>query len=141
MSSSEPKNLTGAIAHRILNSLPSIAVKLQEVNMELFGTYDKQRSESEFRICISLPLLAFSMITLIMSWGQSNLYWPWVSAITFISTLVLAWRGIEQNFSADDVLITLLEVGAVKSTDLERLKSLEPDFGPNSSIASPSRRE
>lgn len=109
----------------ILQSLPSLAVKLHEQNRDLFDRYDKERSEGEFRLSISLPLLVISIYSFINGSSFYGDYWPMFPIATFIGVCVLGYKAVAKFASAQGTLMTTLEIEAVSSSEITRLRNLQ----------------
>lgn len=114
------------IAPQIVESIPSLAIKLHEQSADLFDKYDRQRTEVEFRFSIALPIAVLSIVILLKFWGQPFFGLPLMAIAGGVASIILVWKGVEQNKMTDDLLITALEVGAVQSTELERIRSIQP---------------
>lgn len=112
------------IAESLLDSieydLPSVATKLQESESELFDTFDRLRSESEFRIGASLPLAVLGV--------GIGLQYESAYALSLVAVaLVLFVRGWKLSYEAQSLLWSAVLYGLVPVPELENLKDLELD--------------
>ncbi|KAA0977180.1 hypothetical protein FQ154_09805 [Paeniglutamicibacter gangotriensis] len=112
----------------LVETIPSLAMKLQERNTALFGEYDRDKSEAEFRLSIAPPVLLLSMILMIESWLELSTPWPYVAAFGILAAVVIFHKGINKTASSRSVVITALEIGVISNIHLERLKELENDI-------------
>ncbi|ASN39195.1 hypothetical protein CGQ24_09310 [Arthrobacter sp. 7749] len=120
------RQLQPLLSKSVGESIPALAVKLQEKNKDLFDNYDKDKSEAEFRLSIAGPLAILSVQIFIISWGSAAYYWPWASIIGLLAVVMLIARGLAKRSSATNVVITALEIGNIQSSELERLADLYP---------------
>ncbi|GAA3322658.1 hypothetical protein GCM10017711_07350 [Paeniglutamicibacter sulfureus] len=120
------KQLQPLLSEAVIASIPTLAIKLQEKNKDLFDNYDKDKSEAEFRLSIAGPLAVLTVQVLILSWGNSDYYWPWASLVGLIAVVMLVVRGLAKRSSATNVVITALEIGTIESSELSLLANIDP---------------
>lgn len=116
--------LKSQIMEEVFYSIPSLATKLQENNADLFSSYDRDKSESEFRLSISLPIAALATYTSILE--PASAWWPWLSIASIVAAVALVVKGLMKRFSAVNVVITALELGIIESQMLARLDAIGP---------------
>ncbi|PRA00193.1 hypothetical protein CQ017_03950 [Arthrobacter sp. MYb224] len=110
----------------IAEALPSLAIKLQEKNADLYGTYDRDKSESEFRLSIALPIIALSVYTISDNIGPQNYTWIW-GVVGLVAAAALTYKGVIKRYSAVNVLITALDLSMIESPMIERLRMVFED--------------
>ncbi len=118
------RQLTPLLSRELGSEIPVLATKLQEKNKDLFDSYDRDRSEAEFRLSIALPVLVLSVLGAILTFGGSwivGLVFLVAGLVVFIALLLKGWRKI---LDSTGVVVTALEIGTIDSTVIERLDSL-----------------
>lgn len=125
------KQLHTSVFQEIVGSIPSLAIKLQDKNQLLYGSYDRDKSESEFRLSISLPLAALSIQFLVLGSERSLTVWPWAAYAGFIAVVALAVKGLQKRFSSVNVVVTALEIGTIQSQMITRLDAVPSDVYEN----------
>jgi hypothetical protein len=121
------KQLHKSVFQEIVGSIPSLAIKLQDKNPLLYSNYDRDKSESEFRLSISLPLAALSIQFLFLGFDRSLPMWPWAAYAGFIAVVALAVKGIQKRVSSVNVVVTALEIGTIDSQMIARLDAVPSD--------------
>jgi hypothetical protein len=98
---------------RLAEDLRLVPFRLIGKEPELYGEYDRLRSEAEFRLAVSGPLLV--LITLLAS--SFSLWW----AFALPMPIFLLYTGVQQQRAADDVLFDAIRAGRVESPVLTAL--------------------
>lgn len=121
------RQLKKSFFDEIIGSIPALAIKLQDKNQLLYGSYDRDKSESEFRLSISLPLAALSVQFLALGYDRQLTLWPWAAYAGAIAVVALAVKGLQKRFSSVNVVVTSLEIGTIKSQMIARLDAVPSD--------------
>jgi hypothetical protein len=121
------KRLRTPVFQEIVGSIPSLAIKLQDKNQLLYSSYDRDKSESEFRLSISLPLAALSVQFLVLGFDRTVTLWPWAAYVGFIAVVALAVKGFQKRASSVNVVVTALEIGTIQSQMITRLDAVPSD--------------
>jgi hypothetical protein len=114
-------------AVEIVRSIPTLAVKLQDKNPLLFGSYDRDRSESEFRLSIAPPLAVLSVQFVALGMDRPLPLWPWVGYAGLVAVVALIVKGFQKRFSSVNVVVTALEIGTIESQMMTRLEAVPAD--------------
>lgn len=118
------KRLRTPIIDEIVHSVPSLAIKLQDKNQLLYGSYDRDKSESEFRLSIAAPLAVLSVQFLVLGYDRTLPLWPWTAYAGFVAVVALIVKGFQKRFSSVNVVVTALEIGTIESQMLTRLEAV-----------------
>jgi hypothetical protein len=111
----------------IIREIPLLAIKLQKDHKELFETYDRERSEADFRISISVPLLAIAIQIMALLLGRGDTSGAALVLVGgVLITIILLKRGWRKLRDSTANIVALLRVGAVTSDALDRLAGV-PD--------------
>jgi hypothetical protein len=121
------KELRTPVAEEIVRSIPSLAIKLQDKNPLLYGSYDRDRSESEFRLSIAPPIAVLSVQFILLGMDRTMTLWPWAGYIGLIAVVALLVKGFQKRFSSVNVVVTALEIGTIESQMITRLESVPAD--------------
>lgn len=121
------KQLRGPVAEEIVRSIPSLAIKLQDKNQLLFGSYDRDKSESEFRLSIAPPLAVLSSQFILLGLDRTMTLWPWAGYAGLIAAVALVVKGFQKRFSSVNVVVTALEIGTIESQMITRLDGVPAD--------------
>jgi hypothetical protein len=89
-----------------------VPFRLMGKEPELYGEHDRLRSEAEFRLTISIPL-----VLLIYALMLTSLWWALLLPLPFL----LFYTGSQQREAADDVLFDAIRAGRVESPVLAEL--------------------
>ena len=123
------RQLKEPMVEEIIKSIPSLAIKLQDKNALLFGSYDRDKSESEFRLSIAPPLAFLSVQFVLLGLDRSFLLWPWAGYVGLIAVVALIVKGFQKRFSSVNVVVTALEIGTIESQMTTRLDAIpEGDY-------------
>lgn len=114
--------------------IPVLATKLQEKNKDLFDSYDRDRSEAEFRLSISLPIAVLAIQLFVLSFSGNLLLGIVAGVFGLTACAVLVRKGWLKVLDSTSVVVTALEIGTVTSHVLERLGELK---GRRSSVKIP----
>jgi hypothetical protein len=121
------KQLKEPMVEEVIKSIPSLAIKLQDKNALLFGSYDRDKSESEFRLSIAPPLAVLSVQFVVLGLDRSLLLWPWAGYVGLIAVVALIVKGFQKRFSSVNVVVTALEIGTIESQMITRLEAVPAD--------------
>lgn len=121
------KQLQTPVAEEIVRSIPSLAIKLQDKNQLLYGSYDRDKSESEFRLSIAPPVAVLSVQFILLGLDRSLPLWPWAGYIGLIAAVALLVKGFQKRFSSVNVVVTALEIGTIESQMITRLDGVPAD--------------
>lgn len=121
------KELRTPVSEEIVQSIPSLAIKLQDKNPLLYGSYDRDRSESEFRLSIAPPIAMLSAQFIILGMDRTLTLWPWAGYIGLIAVVALVVKGFQKRFSSVNVVVTALEIGTIESQMISRLEAVPAD--------------
>ncbi|MDQ0618065.1 hypothetical protein [Arthrobacter globiformis] len=110
-----------------IKSIPSLAIKLQDKNALLFGSYDRDKSESEFRLSIAPPLAVLSVQFIMLGADRTLVLWPWAGYVGLIAVVALVVKGFQKRFSSVNVVVTALEIGTIESQMTTRLDAVPAD--------------
>jgi len=105
--------------------IPNLATKLQEKNKELYETYNREKSESEFRLSVALPIAVASVLILVFGLSQSHTLNISMGALGLAAALVLLRKGWVKSQESTNVIVTALEISTIQSSVLTRLNDLE----------------
>jgi hypothetical protein len=120
-----------SLAIKLQESIPSLAIKLQDKNALLFGSYDRDKSESEFRLSIAPPLAVLAVQFILLGLDRSLLMWPWAGYAALIAVVALIVMGFQKRFSSVNVVVTALEIGTIESQMITRLDAIPADEAPD----------
>jgi hypothetical protein len=84
----------------LIEDLNTVPYRLLAKRPEAFSSFDRVRSEGEFRSALVLPLVAMALY-----------FWPslhWLSSFIFILILILAWQARNKLIAANDQLVEFL---------------------------------
>jgi hypothetical protein len=117
------------VVRDVMSEMPQLASRLLVKNKELYGRYDRFRSEASFRINVSIALLALLGTATYMA------DIPWAPKIAlvlaeFVAAMLLFRQGLLRSISARDVIAQAIAIGEVESAYIRRGKT----------SASPTRR-
>lgn len=129
------RQLKEPMVEEIIKSIPSLAIKLQDKNALLFGSYDRDKSESEFRLSIAPPLAFLSVQFVLLGLDRSLLLWPWAGYVGLIAVVALIVKGFQKRFSSVNVIVTSLEIGTIESQMTTRLDAIPEDDYPKKTAA------
>ncbi|MFJ6416489.1 hypothetical protein [Paeniglutamicibacter sp. NPDC091659] len=115
------------LSDAIRASVPTLAVKLQVKNKDLYDRYEKDKSEAEFRLSIAAPLAVLSVQIHFITMGNTAYHWPWMPLAGIFAVLMLVWRGLAKRSSATTIVITALEIGTIESSEFDRLARLSTE--------------
>jgi hypothetical protein len=108
----------------LIEEMPQLASRLLVKNKELYGRYDRFRSEASFRINVSIALLAL----LITATYLADVHWLVKVAlilIEFAATILLFRQGLLRSISARDVIAQAIAIGEVESTFIKEATARE----------------
>ncbi|MGF9648853.1 hypothetical protein AAIH32_12805 [Pseudarthrobacter oxydans] len=105
--------------------IPVLATKLQEKNKDLFDSYDRDRSEAEFRLSIALPIAVLAVQLFFLGLSGDLVLGTLTAAFGLIASVVLLRKGWLKVLDSTSVVVTALEIGTVTSHVFERLDELK----------------
>jgi hypothetical protein len=116
------------ILREVIIETPQLASRLLVKNKELYGRYDRFRSEASFRINVSLALLAL----LVTATFLAHLYWLVKLALILVelaAAILLFRQGLLRSISARDVIAQAIVIGEIESAYVRRKERLESATG------------
>jgi hypothetical protein len=105
--------------------IPVLATKLQEKNKDLFDSYDRDRSEAEFRLSIAPPMAVLSVQVFILGLSGEVVVGSVAAVVGLVASVVLLRKGWLKVLDSTSVVVTALEIGTINSHVIERLDALE----------------
>jgi hypothetical protein len=108
------------ILSNVIDEMPQLASRLLVKNKELYGRYDRFRSEASFRINVSIALLTL----LVTATFLADLHWIVKVALTlieFAAAVLLFRQGLLRSISARDVIAQAIAIGEVESTVIKEV--------------------
>lgn len=118
------RELSPALSREMDDEIPVLATKLQEQNKDLFGAYDRDRSEAEFRFSVALPIAFLSVQVLARGFFEDSLVLIIGSGLGLIASYVLLRKGWRKVLDSTSVVVTALEIGVIDSHVIEKLDGL-----------------
>lgn len=118
------KNLAQVLHIDVVEEALDPSAALLAADEKLYNNFDRTRSESEFRFCIMLPLLA---IALASAWGVRETSWILSVGIILFGLLVsagLVVRGWFKLHEATDIAVAAIIKGTIRTRALEQLDGL-----------------
>jgi hypothetical protein len=119
---SRREDLTTAVTDALRDDMSLVAVRLHATNADLFGDYDRARSEAEFRFAIALPIAALAASWGLLSGSPSWLVVGSVAGVTLFMLLVV--MASQKLGEAQATLVQLLAINVVDSPTLENIRVL-----------------
>jgi hypothetical protein len=98
---------------RILDERELLARRLVGNDPALFSEFDRLRSEAEFRVGITPPLLTLALV--------ASFVWSWWIALALLVCPVLVNEGIRRADAAGDLLVDALVLDKVNAPAFERI--------------------
>jgi hypothetical protein len=113
-----------SILSDVLSEMSQLASRLLVKNKELYGRYDRFKSEASFRMNVSISLLAALFTATYLSHIQG-----WVKAVLILVELTAAMllfrQGLLRAISARDVIAQAIVIGEVESEYIKPAKTGE----------------
>jgi hypothetical protein len=112
----------------VLSEMSQLASRLLVKNKELYGRYDRFRSEASFRINVSIALLALMGTATYLT----HFHWPVKVALILIevaAAIILFRQGILRSISARDVIAQAIAIGELESASIKSGKTNESGTG------------
>ncbi|TJY67343.1 hypothetical protein E4J89_15800 [Arthrobacter sp. CAU 1506] len=106
--------------------VPKLATKLQKDNKDLFDSYDRDRSEVEFRLSIAFPIAVLSVQLFLLGSASDQAFAIIALVAGLVASLVLLRKGWRKVIDSTDVVMTALEIGAISSHTIKEIDALEP---------------
>ncbi|WP_133185588.1 hypothetical protein [Arthrobacter sp. Bz4] len=119
------RTLSPRLLQEMAEDIPVLATKLQEKNKDLFDSYDRDRSEAEFRLSIALPIAVLSVELFILGLGGDVVLGSVAAVVGLVASVVLLRKGWLKILDSTSVVVTALEIGTISSHVIERLDALE----------------
>ncbi|MDQ0618064.1 hypothetical protein [Arthrobacter globiformis] len=117
-------HIAPALLSLMEKEIPTMATKLQKENKDLYDSYDRHKSEADYRLSVAIPIAAISILILIFGLAVN----PWLNGalgvIGLVTALILNKKGWTKNNEATGVIISALEIGTIKSNALDVLDGL-----------------
>jgi hypothetical protein len=110
------------ILTNVLSEMSQLASRLLVKNKELYGRYDRFRSEASFRINVSIALLALLGTATYLT----HFHWPVKVALILVEVAVamlLFRQGILRSISARDVIAQAIAIAEVESAYIKPRKT------------------
>lgn len=112
------------------DEISTLATQLQEKSKELFSSYDRERSEAEFRLSLAIPIAVLSIQALVLSFAGGQAMGVVGAVLGLIVAAVLLRKGWTKILEATNVVATALDIGVVSSQVIEKLDGLSGPFDP-----------
>lgn len=110
---------------RLEGEIPLLGTKLLEKNKELYDIFDRTRSEADFRLGISLPIVAISIQQSIAAFNnyepQAGLVVLFAGMITTGILLIKGWNKVRES---SGTVLSMVHIGVIKSDILEQFEYL-----------------
>jgi hypothetical protein len=119
------RTLSPTLSREMDDEIPVLATKLQEKNKDLFDSYDRDRSEAEFRLSIAPPIAVLSVQLFILGLAGDVVLGSITAMAGLATSVVLLRKGWLKVLDSTSVVVTALEIGTVTSHIIERLEGLE----------------
>lgn len=117
--------LSPTLSREMDDEIPVLATKLQEKNKDLFDSYDRDRSEAEFRLSIAPPVAVLSVLVFILGLSGSLILGITVAVFGLSASVVLLRKGWLKVLDSTSVVVTALEIGTISSHVIEKLEGLK----------------
>lgn len=105
--------------------IPVLATKLQEKNKDLFDSYDRDRSEAEFRLSIAPPIAVLAVQLLVLGFSGDLVLGVIACLFGLTASAILLRKGWLKVLDSTSVVVTALEIGTISSHVIERLDELK----------------
>lgn len=123
------KGILLSLAPKLLENLreeiPIMGTKLQKENKDLYDSYDRNKAEAEYRLSVAIPIAVVSILILFFHLAIN----PWlnvtIGVVGTIAAFILLRKGWMKSQEATSVIISALEIEAIKSNVLNRLEKLK----------------
>lgn len=119
------RTLSPRLSRDMDEEIPVLATKLQEKNKDLFDSYDRDRSEAEFRLSIAPPIATLSVQLSILGLSGNVVLGSISAAIGLMAAVVLFRKGWLKVLDSTSVVVTALEIGTISSRVIEKLDAFE----------------
>lgn len=119
------RTLTPRLSQEMDEEIPVLATKLQEKNKDLFVSYDRDRSEAEFRLSIAPPIAFLSVELFVLGLSGDVVLGSVAAVVGLVASVVLLRKGWLKVLDSTSVVVTALEIGTISSHVIERLDALE----------------
>ena len=119
------RTLSPRLSQEMDEEIPVLATKLQEKNKDLFDSYDRDRSEAEFRLSIAPPIAILSMQLFVLGLSGDVALGSIASVAGLVASVLLLRKGWLKVLDSTSVVVTALEIGTISSLVIERLDTLE----------------
>ena len=119
------RTLSPRLSQEMDEEIPVLATKLQEKNKDLFDSYDRDRSEAEFRLSIAPPIAILSVQLFVLGLSGDVLLGSTAAIAGLVASVVLLRKGWLKVLDSTSVVVTALEIGTISSHVIERLDALE----------------
>jgi hypothetical protein len=114
--------------HDVATDLPVLANRLLLRERELYGRYDRNATESEFRLGLMLPLGAIAFVLVAQSGWFIPLWNIFAGIVAGYAVLfALLMRGLLKEAEANSVILEALEEGLIDAPTIEALNALRAD--------------
>lgn len=128
------RTLSPRLSQEMDEEIPVLATKLQEKNKDLFDSYDRDRSEAEFRLSIAPPIAVLSAELFVLGLSGDVVLGSVAAVFGLVASVVLLRKGWLKVLDSTSVVVTALEIGTISSHVIERLDALD---GKRSSVEIP----
>lgn len=116
------------------DEISTLATQLQEKSKELFSSYDRERSEAEFRLSLAIPIAVLSVQTLVLSIAGGQAIGIVGAVLGLVVAAVLIRKGWKKILEATNVVATALDIGVVSSQVIEKLDGLQGPSDPAKTV-------
>lgn len=119
------RRLSTDLSAEMDQEIPVLATKLQEKNKDLFDSYDRDRSEAEFRLSIAPPIAVLAVQLLVLSFSGDLVLGAMACLFGLTASIILLRKGWLKVLDSTSVVVTALEIGTISSHVIERLEGLK----------------
>lgn len=117
----EWEDIRSSLVLRLESEIPLLGTKLLEKNKELYDVFDRTRSEADFRLGISLPILAISIQQSVVAFNsnlpQVGIMILIVGVATAASLLIKGWNKVQES---SGTVLSMVHIGVITSDTLEQ---------------------
>lgn len=108
----------------MVDEIPALATKLQEKNTDLFSSYDRERSEAEFRLSVAFPIAILSIQVWALDFADDRFLSTLAAVLGVTVAIALLRKGYIKALEASSVIVTALDIGTIQSQVIQKLDDL-----------------
>lgn len=112
-------------AQGLENEIPVLGTKLLEKNKDLYAVVDRTRSEADFRLGISIPLLAIAVQQAVSSFSSGAvLHGSMVLASGVLISGILLRKGWNKGRETNGTILSMVQINVIQSDVLRELEDM-----------------